>query len=424
MRKVLIITDLSQASPRIPGLAKYLIEFNWKPIILTNNVPESLEPTIKIIKIPYLNIVASFKKKLGLDLNKKFQEQIRIPLFLRKQKKSIADRCINFVKEIVLYPDEARNWMPYAIEAADNIFKKEKIDAIISSSSPVTAHIISKELKEKYKVPWIADLRDLWSQNCDYQYSRIRKFFEKKLELKTLKEANALVTVSSIWADELKKLHKRDTVYTITNGFDPDITNIPPFPLTKKFSITYTGTYYSGKRDPLKFFIAIKDLFSRGEVNVDDVEIRFYGPREYWITKEIEKYQLSNITNQYGMVPKDLALQKQRESQILLFLNWEDKKEKGVYAGKIFEYLAARRPILSVGGSGEDVIKELLFQTKAGVYGDTVETIKNHLKKFYLEFKQKGKVDFKGDESKINTYNYREMAKKFAKILNRYEGKS
>ena len=104
---------------------------------------------------------------------------------------------------------------------------------------------------------------------------------------------------------------------------------------------------------------------------------------------------------------------------IITFLNWEDKKEKGVYSGKIFEYLAAQRPILSTGGFGSDVVEKLLKETKAGVYCPTVDSIKGAVEKFYLEYKNKGNVVYTGNWEKASKYNQREMAKKFAVILNK-----
>jgi len=305
-----------------------------------------------------------------------------------------------------------------AIKKADEFLKKEKIEAIISSSPPVTAHIIATELKRKYKIPWIADLRDLWTQNHNYQYSRVRKFFEQKLELKTFKDANALVTVSPIWADRLKKLHKRDSVYTITNGFDPEKVNIPPADLTAKFTITYTGSLYPEKQNPLKLFSALKSLIAEKKIDPTDIKVRFYGPKQEWLEKEIEEYQLSGTVKQFGLIPREISFQKQRESQILLLLNWEDYKERGLYPLKTFEYLAAQRPIFVVGGSGDDVVKELLSETKSGVYGKEIEDIKDYLLKFYLEYKQKGKVSYFGDVEKINKYSYKEMVRKFANMLN------
>jgi len=43
MKKVLIITDLFHASPRMPGLCKYLKEFGWEPALLTTPIGEDPE---------------------------------------------------------------------------------------------------------------------------------------------------------------------------------------------------------------------------------------------------------------------------------------------------------------------------------------------------------------------------------------------
>jgi spore maturation protein CgeB len=101
-----------------------------------------------------------------------------------------------------------------------------------------------------------------------------------------------------------------------------------------------------------------------------------------------------------------------------LILNWDDPQERGVYSGKIFEYLGARRPILSTGGSRNDVVAGLLNETKAGIGASTVEDIKNALKELSHEYKMKGEIAFSGEEAKINKYTHREMAGKFAGILN------
>jgi glycosyltransferase involved in cell wall biosynthesis len=240
---------------------------------------------------------------------------------------------------------------------------------------------------------------------------------DKRLELKTLLPADALVTVSPLWAEELRALHKREEVYTITNGFDPDKMSKGQINLTSKFTITYTGNIYTEKQDTSKLFAALRDLISDGTIDSKDVEVTFYGPKYEWLASEIEEYGLSNIVKQYGMIPQQSVLEKQRQSQVLLLLNWEDEDEKGVYPLKVFEYLAVQRPILATGGAGEDVIKELLDETKAGVYAKDVEDTKDILGELYLEYKSKGEISSKGNIEKINKYSYREMAKKFAEVL-------
>jgi len=263
----------------------------------------------------------------------------------------------------------------------------------------------------------VADLRDLWSQNHYYPYGPVRKMIDRRLELKTLSTADALVTVSQPCAEKLRTLHKGKLTYLITNGFDPEKLNDPPAKLTPKFTITYTGTIYTGKQDPSKLFAALQSLISNGTMDSKDIEVRFYGYKEGWLARGVEEYGLSDIVKQYGVVPRRVAFEKQRESQLLLLLNWEDWREKGTYTLKVFEYLAAQRPILATGGSGDDVIERLLNETKAGVHGSRIEDIKSILSDLYSGYKLKGKISYNGDRAKINKYSYREMAKKFAEIL-------
>ena len=410
MNKVLIIAHLFHASPRIPGLAKYLPEFGWQPIVLTTPLgenpdsrfgpPNDFREKNRVIETygyssPYGKKRLTSKKYSGVRPFLKF--------------------LYRYYREIAQYPDSEKGWKPFAVKAGYELLQKEDVDAMISSSSPVTTHIIAKELKRKYKIPWVADFRDLWTQNHNYPYSPLRRLFEKRLEVKTLSTADALVTVSQLWAKELGMLHKTE-VYTITNGFDPDKTSNEKANLTSKFTITYTGQIY-GKQDPSKLLFALKDLISRGAIDPKDVEVRFYGPEDESLAKKIEKCQLSAIVRQYGTVPREISFEKQRESQLLLLLKWEDPRERGWYSGKIFEYLAAKRPILATGGT-DDVVKELLNETSAGIDAQTVEDVKSALRKLYAEYKLRGKISYQGNAEKVNKYSYREMARKFAEVIN------
>jgi glycosyltransferase involved in cell wall biosynthesis len=320
-------------------------------------------------------------------------------------------------QEVCRYPDKEKGWKTPAIRLSEEFLANEKVDAIISSSSPVTCHIIAKELKKKYSLPWVADFRDLWTQNHAYPYSILRRVIERRLESETLENVDVLVVAASPAAEQLRKLYKGKGVVVITNGFDPERLNERELNLTPKFTITYTGQTYIGKQDPSKLLTALRDLIDEKSIDSNDVDVRFYGPLDESLAKEIKKYRLSAIVKQYGTIGREVAHTKQKESQLLLLFNWEDLKEKGVYTLKVFEYLASQRPILSTGGFGNDVIEALLKETKAGVYCKSTEDIKSTLKVFYLEYKQNGKVNYTGDMEHINKYSYREMAKRFVEIL-------
>lgn len=422
MRKVLLIGypfPLRQGgSPRLLGLAKYLPEFGWQPIILTAPLAQKADPCqpYRIVETGYRNAlgfwISLFRLNPGEDLRRQVKQRFGVT-----NTKSVLDRLLTFTGEIVNYPDSEKGWKSFAVKTGAEIIRQEGIDAIISTSAPVTTHIIGKELKSRYKIPWIADLRDLWSQNHNYSYSRLRKWFDRRLELRTLSAADALVTVSQPWADKLRELHKRKSAFCITNAFDPETVNEPSVKLTSRFTITYTGLIYPGKQDTKALLAALSDLISSGIIEPADLEVRFYGTSEGWLDREIEQYGLTNIARQYGSVTRDAALQKQCESQLLLLLNWNDPQEKGNFPGKIFEYLAARRPILATGGSEDDVVAGLLIETQAGIHAPTAEKIRAALESMYQEYKSQGGVAYSGDKAKMNEYSQREMARKFAEIL-------
>lgn len=411
-----MVTHLSYASPRIPGLAKYLPEFGWQPIILTAPLPEKPNMQFRVIETSYRDALSFWKRLLRLNPDEDIRRQVKKRLGVTS-KKSLMDFILTCIGAIVNYPDSDRGWKPFAVRAGSELLQKEDIDAILSSSSPVTSHLIAKELKVRYKIPWLADFRDLWSQNHNYSYGPLRRLIDRRLELKTLSKADALVTVSQPWVDKLSTLHKGRATYAITNGFDPAEINTPPANLTTKFTITHTGTIWPRGQYPWKLFAALRDLISDRTINPNEVEVRFYGPEERWLAKEVDEYGLSGMVKQYGMVTRQVALEKQRESQLLLLIAWEYRQNQGAYGIKTFEYLAARRPILATGVPS-DVNKELLNETTAGICALTVEDIKNTLKELYKEYKQQGNVVYKGEESKINKYSHREMARKLSEVLN------
>jgi len=421
MKKVLIIGHFwpyRNGSRRVIGLAKYLSEFGWEPIILTGSLKERPAFQFRVIEVPCKDIFyfwTKILKFLGFNSNKSMFREVKKKIGITS-KKSFIDFLLSFYSTLFAYPDGYKNWMPLAIKACSELFDKEKIDAIISIW-PVTCHLIAKELKNKYKIPWIADFPDLWSQNDEYPYVEIRRKIDRRLEIKTLLSADALTAISESMVENLKKIHKQKIICKITHGFDPEKVNIPATDLIPKFIITYTGQVFPVNHDPTKLLMALNELILEGKINKNDIEVRFYGPEENWLEEEVKRYNLDHIVHQYGIIPREECFNKQRESQVLLLFKLEDPTKRGAYHGKIFEYLAAHRPILAIGGSN-DVVTDLLKETGAGIEAPNVEDVKNSIEKLYTEYKLKGRVVYNGDIKEIDKYSEREMTKKFANILN------
>lgn len=427
MKNVLIISyrfppRSTVGAQRMGGLARHLPKYGWQPIILTAKLPKAPSPievlplNLKVVQTRYFDLIAMLKGIAGFRKNVGLYQQLRVNKPRYGSQEPLCSKFIFLTKSFLAFPDPEIGWYNYAVIEGEKVLKQYKIGAIISSSSPATSHLIAKKLKVKYQVPWIADLRDLWTQHHYYRYGRFRFLLERWLEKRTLSHADALVTVSKPLAHKLESLHVDKPIYSIPNGFEPDEFEKKEDALTDKFTITYTGGLYDGKQDPILLFQVLAKLIEENRLNPSKLQIRFYGPLQLWLIQLIKQYNLNQVVKVSDRIPRDEVLKRQKESTILLLLNWNDPDEMGVYTSKVFEYLGAQRPILALGGPG-GVVKELLNETKAGINVSNAQMLKKLLISYYNEYMRTGTVVYKGLKSKIDKYTYQAMTQKFVHLL-------
>lgn len=421
MKRVLIISyhfppRVSIGSQRPYKLAKYLPEFGWEPIVLTVKRPGKTPKGIRIIETDYKDFLNEIKLKIGFKQEQGIHEQLGIAVSTNFNYPTWKSKIIKLLREIIAYPDAERGWYKFAIESASKFLLKEKIDAIISTSPPATSHLIARKLKQKYKIPWLADLRDPWAQLYHDKKFGLIMCFEKRLASKTLTDADILVTVTIPQVDVLKALFKDKKIFYITNGYDIDDFRVKPTKLTDKFTITHTGTLYNGERDPSLLFEVVANLIKKNRIKRDLIEIKFYGSKGDWLIEEIKKYNLEGVVHYYGVMPREEALKRQRESQLLLLLRLNSVEERGDCPAKLFEYFGAGRPIIGTGGYG-GIIEDYLKETNTGKFGENAEVLENILLEYYQEFIEFGEVKCYSNR-RIENYTYDSIAKKYSEALN------
>ena len=202
---------------------------------------------------------AGFESQLGFNPRRQLHEQLHLSLSTIPNSKLLHTRAIEWLKQWLAYPDTTKGWIPFASKAVAEFAKQERIDAILTTSPPQSCHIIGAQAKKILGCPWIADFRDLWTQNLGEQKHSSQPL-RVRLEKKTLAGADVLVTVSEPWARRLRERYSAKPIYTVANGFDPDDFRQRPSELTKSFSITYAGVFYNGKRDPRLLFEVLREL--------------------------------------------------------------------------------------------------------------------------------------------------------------------
>ena len=424
MPRVLVICSAFPPSPlvgslRSGGLVKYLPKFGWDPVVLTPQLPEGARPPVRLIETDYRDVLTEVKAKLGMSPNRGLHDQLGLSFSTVPGSHRWHTRVIDWVASMITFPDYTKGWIPFAKSALDELARTEKIDLIITSSPPITAHLLGAYARKTLKCPWIADLRDLWA-GPPSPLTR-NAFLQKRLELKTLGQADALVTVSDQWADFLRARYKSKPVSCIVTGFDAEDQDTSARQLTQQFSITYAGNLYGGRRDPTPLFQALQELFQQGLMSPEFVRVRFYGSKDTWLPALIGRYGLQGVVEVSGVIPRSDVLQRQTESQILLLLAMNIATDEGCFPGKLFEYLAARRPIMAIGGL-KGATHELLTKTRAGVQLFSTEEIRNFLLTAYQQYRDRGSVTYAGVASEVEQYTHRDMSRKFAQVLDGLRG--
>jgi glycosyltransferase involved in cell wall biosynthesis len=278
----------------------------------------------------------------------------------------------------LVVPDEAATWNLTAIPAALRIARAENIDVVITTSPPGSVHLVGAAVKRALGVHWIADLRDSLlahqDRRADTAAVRMKARTVRVVAGVVARRADAIVTAFDSIGDEMRALSPLGRIVTIANGSDFDDFEGMAYTPGERFRITHTGAFF-GQRDPKPFLRALADS------GLDDVVARFVGGFRAADQEFAESLGLADRIEAIPFVPRRRSLELQRDSEaLLLILPEAGGRGTGVIPGKVFEYVAAGRPILAAvppGGAAAKLIDEIGAGIVAPV--DDVEALRGAL---------------------------------------------
>jgi glycosyltransferase involved in cell wall biosynthesis len=297
---------------------------------------------------------------------------------LSRQARSLSSR--------MLVPDENVGWNLTAIPAAVRIARSEGIDVVITTSPPNSVHLTGAAVKRATGARWVADLRDSIAahphRRVESAAVRAKEKVSASVARLVARQADVIVAASAAIADEAQALDPTGVVATILNGADFDDFAGLEYRPGERFRITHTGSFF-GKRDPRPFLQALADS------GLEDVVARFVGDFRAADREWADSLGLGERLELHPYVARKDALALQRDSEALLLLIPEaDGRGQGVLSGKVFEYLAAERPILAAVPP-EGAAAELIRDTGAGVVAapDDVDALKDALASLHSRWK-------------------------------------
>ncbi len=263
----------------------------------------------------------------------------------------------------LLVPDASVTWNLTAIPGAVRIVQREGIDAVITTSPPGSVHFVGAAVQRATGARWVADLRDplvaFQHRRADTVATKARQATAEQVARLVARRADAVTCVSETITDEMLGLGARGAVRTIANGCDFDDFAGLEYTPGPRLRITHTGGFF-GRRDPRPFLQAFHDA-------AIDAVARFVGDFRSSDREWAEGLGLGDRLEVIDYVPHGESLRLQRDSDVLLLLVPDaGGRGKGVLSGKVFEYLAAGRPILAVVPP-DGAAAELIRGTGAGI---------------------------------------------------------
>jgi len=263
-----------------------------------------------------------------------------------------------------LVPDENVTWNATAIPKAISIVRSEGIDVVLTTSPPNSIHLIGAAVKKATGVAWVADLRDSIVLHPHRSNEGAAAFVKEKARAGVAwivaRQADAVVAAAESIAEETRALEPRGRVVTIANGCDFDDFAGLEHTRGDRFRLTHAGSFF-GKRDPKPFLQALADS------KLEDVTVRFLGDFRPGDREFVERLGLGDRVELHEYVPRRSSLALQRDSDALLLLIPDaGGRGRGILSGKVFEYLAAERPVLAVVPP-DGAAAQLIRDTGAGV---------------------------------------------------------
>jgi glycosyltransferase involved in cell wall biosynthesis len=287
-------------------------------------------------------------------------------------------------------------------------------------------HLIGMNLHKETGIPWLADFRDPWV-NIDFagdlKMSSWAKNRNIALEKKVLETANLIVVVSELMAEEFRSKTNKP-VELITNGFDPDDFIVDESLIRKdgKFSIVHTGSLNDRRNHPA-LWKCIAELRNENAEFRTLCEIRLIGKNDVSVKESIQNEGLGDCTVWIDYLPHEqIMIEQQSASVLLLSINnygvAEDQffSSKATLTGKLFEYLAAERPILMIGPD-DGQAAEVVRKSSAGFVSDFTDSA-NMMSILKTVFENRDKVQIKQDGGSLEQYSRKKLTENLSKQLN------
>ncbi len=392
-------------------LARFLPDHGWQPHVLTpraahyycidNTLTEQIPPEVKVHRTESLDPFRLFRRLRGGGGGAVLDGTRSDPLFGKMT------RMAKGINTWLFLPDNKIGWLRFAAGAGIRIVRDEGIDLVYTINVPQTCHLIGREIRRATGVPWVADFRDAWTANPDLKPATpVHRSISSGMEKSVLREASRIVAVNDTIRDLLR--HSGDLpeekAITIHNGFDPvDFEDLPKKEF-QRFTMVFIGTFHR-RTDPALLLAPYAAALRSGSIPAGKSRIVIVGGQTERTAEVIKRLGLEQEVELTGFVAHRESLSWMVSADLLLQVIAGGPGSEQIVSGKLYEYMASGKPVLSIGPAGE--ARRMVESLRIGQAVDAGDraAVEKSLVDFYNAHANGG-IPYQADRDAINRFSF------------------
>ena len=356
---------LSAGAERIIKFAQYLPEYGFEPLILTTGryggqATDAAQGVYRAHDLVH-TLFSGVRRRRAAGVAQ--EAQFRVATVGAQ---SLPGR----MRDQLMVPDTKLGWLLPAMRLGSRLIAEARPALIFSTSPPETAHLAARQLAQRHRLPWVADLRDGWlyePPNPAVRQAAWRRRVEQRLEASVLTLAQAITAATDPIAADLRTRYPAaaERIHTITNGFDA--AEFEGLQRQRQpdgvFRLVYTGALASSRQGTsAEAFFAGLAQFVRAEPHVAlrVVVIGQVSPAEQ---AAAASHGLADVVSFKAAVSRREAHQAQLDADGLLLITAPG--QRSVATLKLFDYIGAGVPILAL--AADNAAAAIVAQYDLGV---------------------------------------------------------
>ena len=323
-------------------------------------------------------------------------------------------------RELTSLPfDRYAKFLPWTLRGCKRFIETQECVLIQVNAGPFSGLILGTILSKQTGLPLVLDLRDPWAHDPIYSeaWGTIGAAMARKIERWAFEQASRVVMNSesavTLYRDAYEGILPAEHFEFIRNHFDETLYDPLPSPpsIDDPFRVVFFG-HLTPIRNGELFFEAWRRFIDREELKVGDAVLLTLGEHTQADDEAVRSLDLTNFVDRAPWRPFIRSRELLGTADVLLDLT---SPRHGLrIAGKLYDYLCAQRPILSVSNNPE--VARIHADTKVGICVDhDVNAIVDALSELYRR-KREG-IPFEPDQSIIHGFSAGPAAKKMARIF-------